>query len=161
MLGDALNLVWPQDLPVCFPDRPCVDYSPYEADAINLTSNLTAASCAIAIECFVVLGIAILLLMAGLRSRRAGPSVAVVALSTALVLGGLALAIVVDLRLSAISSIYGLEGPGGRDLFGSWDLVSVAGEAMTVAGLIGLITAALVAIVRLQTANPRDRAPAA
>ncbi len=146
--------MWTQDIPVCFPDRRCVDFSPFEADAINLTSGLTAASLGIAIGCFAVLGVALVLMVLGLRSRRPGPSLSVVALAMALVVGGVVVAAVVDLRFSAISAIYGLEGPGSPDLFGSWWLVGLAGEVTAAAGFIGLATAASVAIMRLQTVVP-------
>lgn len=150
-----------QDLPVCFPDRPCVDYPPYEADGINLTSGLTAASEAIAIACFAVLAVAVLLVVLGLRSRRLGPSLAVVGLSATLVATGAVVAGLVDLRLGAISAIYGWEGPGSPDLYGSWWLVGMAGHVMAFAGFVGLVTAALFAIVRLQNVLRTGRDPVA
>lgn len=163
----GLHSAWLQDLPVCFPARPCVDYSPFEADAINITSGLTPASQAIAVGCFAVLGVALVLVLLGLRPhpRRSGPGLWVVALSTALLLVGVIVATVVDLRLTAISAIYGLEPPGGPVglvLFGSWSLVGLAGEAMAAAGTAGLVTTATVAIVRLRRIVPSGgRAPAA
>src|SRR4051794_22820266 len=79
---------WTHDLPVCFPGHPCVDYSPLSADAINVTSALTPISQAIALGCFGLLGLALLLVAFGLRPQVRRPHLRVVAVSTALVLVG-------------------------------------------------------------------------
>lgn len=146
--------VWLQDLPVCFPTRPCADYPPYEADVINLTSTLTPASPAITGGCFIVLGVVLVLVALGLRQHlnRSRPSLWLVALSAGLTLSGLLVASIVDIRFSAVSAIYGLQGSGGPDFYGSWWLVSLAGQAMTLAGLVALVVTATVAVLRLAAA---------
>ena len=157
MIALGLQPAWAQDLPVCFPARPCADYPPYEADVINLTSSLTPASPAIAGGCFVVLGVALLLVALGLRPhpQRGRPSLGLVALSAAVTLLGMLIASIAALRFSAISAIYGLQGSGGPDFYGSWWLVNRAGQAMTAAGLVALIVTATVAILRLRAAVAR------
>jgi hypothetical protein len=144
-LGSAA--VWTHDLPVCFPGHPCVDYSPLAADAINITSELTPVSQTIAVGCFAVLGLALLLVAFGLRPQVRRPRLWVVALSTGLVLVGTCVESLAHLRLSAISVIFGLEGPGRPALCGSWHLVGLAGRAMTVAGVGALTITATIAVV--------------
>ncbi|GAA4754720.1 hypothetical protein GCM10025783_29780 [Amnibacterium soli] len=138
---------WTHDLPVCFPGHSCVYYSPLSADAINVTSNLTPISGAIAIGCFAVLGLALLLVVYGLRPQVRRPHLWVVALGTALVLAGAFVETLAHLRLDAISRIFGLEGPGSPDLYGSWLLIGLAGKAMAVAGVASLAITATIAVV--------------
>lgn len=147
-LGPASELA--HDIPVCFPGHPCVDYSPLEADAINISSGLTPVSQAMAVVCLAVLGVALLLILFGLQPRASRPRLWVVALSAALVLIGVVVAAVAELRLSAIAEIFGLEGPGSPDLYGSWSLVAFAGEAMAVAGAGALTMTATIAVNRLR-----------
>jgi hypothetical protein len=144
-LGSAA--VWTHDLPVCFPGHPCVDYSPLAADAINSTSALTPVSQTIAVGCFAVLGLALLLVAFGLRPQVRRPHLWVVALSTGLVVVGAFVEELAALRLDAISAIFGLEGPGSPDLYGSWVLVERAGGAMAVAGVGALAITAAIAVV--------------
>lgn len=152
MIALGLQHPWARDLQVCLPARPCADYPPYEADLINLTFSLTPSSPAIAIGCFAALGIALLLVALGLRphSQRQRPGLGPVALSATVTLLGLLIAGITDLRFTAISAIYGLEGSGGPDFDGSWWLVNLAGQAMTAAGLIALLVTATVAVLRLR-----------
>ena len=159
MSTSAPQYVWVQGLPVCFPQRPCADYSPYEADVINLTTSLTPASQAIAIAIFVVAGVGLVLIAIGLQQtpRHPTPGPWSVVVSTALLVIGAVVASVVDLRSSAILAAYGLQGSAGPDFYGSWWLVSLAGEAMAAAGLAALVTIALVAIVRLRIGAPNSR----
>lgn len=147
-LGSASELT--RDIPVCFPGHPCVDYSPLEADAINITSGLTPVSQAMAVVCLAVLGIALVLILFGLRPRASRQGLWVVALSAALVLIGVVVAALAELRLSAIAEIFGLEGPNSPDLYGSWSLVAFAGEAMAVAGAAALTVTATIAVIRLR-----------
>lgn len=137
----------PQDLPVCFPGHSCVSYSPLQADAINITSTLTPLSLAIAIGCFAALGLGLVLVVLGLRPQVRRPHLWVVALATALVVAGAFVESVAGLRLDAIAQIFGLEGPGSPDLYGSWVLVGAAGRAMTVAGVASLAITASIAVV--------------
>jgi hypothetical protein len=138
---------WTHDLPVCFPGHSCVYYSPLSADAINVTSNLTPISGAIAIGCFAALALALLLVVYGLRPQLRRPHLWVVALGTALVLAGAFVETLAHLRLDAISRIFGLEGPGSPDLYGSWLLIGLAGKAMAVAGVASLAITATIAVV--------------
>lgn len=138
---------WTRDLPVCFPGHSCVDYSPLTADAINVTSALTPVSQAIAIGCFVALGLALVMVVFGLRPGVRRPHLWVVALTTALILVGAFVETLANLRLDAISRIFGLEGPGSPDLYGAWLLVGLAGKAMAVAGVASLVVTATIAVV--------------
>lgn len=138
---------WTHDLPVCFPGHSCVYYSPLSADAINITSHLTPISGAIAIGCFALLGLALLLVAYGLRPQVRRPHLWVVAVGTALVLAGALVETLAHLRLDAISRIFGLQGPGSPDLYGSWLLIGLAGKAMAVAGVASLAITATIAVV--------------
>lgn len=99
----------PQDLPVCFPGRACMDFTPLGADAINLTSTLTPASQAIEIGYIVLLGLGIIAIAVGLlpRPHQHGPSPWFVAMTLALVIAGYAATSAVDSRFSALSLIFG------------------------------------------------------
>lgn len=102
---------WVQDLPVCFPTRPCADFPPGVADVINFTTALTPLSPAIALGCFVLLGVSLGLVVFGLwprRTPRPRLSLGVIALSAALTVLGLAISGALSARFNAISSIYGL-----------------------------------------------------
>lgn len=48
---------------------------------------------------------------------------------------------------AAPSHIFGLEGPGSPDLYGSWLLIGLAGKAMAVAGVASLPITATFAVV--------------
>ena len=143
----GLASAWTHDLPVCFPGHSCVYYSPLSADVINATSALTPISQAIAVGCFTTLGLALVLVMFGLRPQVRRPHLWVVALSTALVLTGSFVETLADLRLDAISRIFGLEGPGSPELYGSWLLIGLAGKAMAVSGVSSLVITATIAVV--------------
>jgi len=136
-----------RDLPVCFPGHSCLYYSPLSADAINVTSALTPISRAIAVGCFAALGLALVLVVFGLRPQVRRPHLWVVGLAIALVLAGGFVETLAGLRLDAISRIFGLEGPGSPELYGSWLLIGLAGKAMTVAGVASLAITATIAVV--------------
>jgi hypothetical protein len=117
------------------------------ADAINVTSALTPISRAIAVGCFATLGLALALIVFGLRPQVRRPQLWVVALSTAPVATSAVVERLAGLRLGAISWIFGVEGPSGPDLYGSWPLIEMAGKAMAVAGVAGLAITATIAII--------------
>ena len=141
-----------QDLPVCFPGRPCMDFTPLGADVINLTSALTPASQAIEIGCLIALGLGLVAVVLGLRSRpiQPGPSPWLVVLSAALLLLGSAATSAVDNRFGAISLIYGPDPGAISALIGSWPEVRLAGDALALLGILALITTASLATVRLR-----------
>ena len=151
MLIAGLHSPRVQDLPVCFPARPCADFPPGVADVINFTTALTPATPAIAAACFLVLGATLVLVAYGLRPHRPRLGLWVVAVPAALTVIGLVVSDAVGVRSDAIAAIYGLEGSGGPDFYGSWWLVDLAGEAMATAGLVALIVVAIVAVVRLKS----------
>lgn len=132
------GLVWTQDLPVCFPGRPCVDYVPLGADVINATSALTPVSEAIAIGCFVLLGVALVLVALALRPqpRRLGPSPWLLVQSTTLFLIGVVAASAANARLDATSSISGPEGAPAPSLIGSWPSIGLVGDAIALLGYL-------------------------
>lgn len=145
-----------QDLPVCFPTRPCADFPPEVADVINFTTALTPLSPAIALGCFVLLGVALGLVVFELWPRRTPQShlsLGVIALSATLPVLGLGISGALSARFNAISAIYGLRGSAGPDFYGSWWLVDLAGEAMAAAGLMALVIVAVIAVLRLKSAT--------
>lgn len=133
MLIAGTQAAWVQDLPVCFPTRPCADFPPGVADVINFTTALTPLSPAIALGCFVLLGVALGLVALGLvafglwprRIARPRLGLWVIALSATLTVLGLGISGALSARFNAISAIYGLQGSAGPDFYGSWWLVDL------------------------------------
>lgn len=156
MLNAGPQDPWVQDLPVCFPNRPCADFPPGVADVINFTTALTPLSPAIALGCFVLLGVALGLVVFGLWPRRAPRprlSLGVIALLATSSVLGLVISGALSERFNAISAIYGLQGSAGPDFYGSWWLVDLAGEAMVGAGLMTLVIVAVIAVQRSKSAT--------
>lgn len=152
MLLPIAQLPWTQDLPVCFPDRPCMDFTPIGADVINATSALTPVSRAIEIACLIVLGLGLVLIVLGLRPRpnRPGPSPWLIVLSVALLLLGVIATAAVNSRFGAISLIYGPDPGAISALVGSWPEVRLVGNSLAVLGVIGLTATASSATILLR-----------
>ncbi|RIX31085.1 hypothetical protein D1781_06865 [Amnibacterium setariae] len=153
-----------RDLPLCFPGRACVDVPPGGAQAMYLVAGLTPASAGIAAALWLGLGVALVIVVAGLRQHWRGQGLRprAVLLAVALVLGGLILAWLMRGWLGEAALAYG--GADGRAaapvpavVIGSWPLVrsaAVAGVALGVLALLAMLSIA--AVPRRRDARRRE-----
>lgn len=151
---------WTQDLPVCFPGRPCVDFVPAGADLAYAASALTPLSPAIAAGCFAVLGAALVLVGLGLKLQWSGPGVRpwLVVMLTALLLVGLSVTTFVDVWFGSISAVYSdvygqPSAAAPPSLAGSWHSVLAAGHSMEILAVAAIGVLVIVAAVRRRRRN--------
>jgi hypothetical protein len=168
VLALGLQSIPTHDLPLCFPERACVDVPPGGAQAMYLISDVTSASPGIAAAVWAGLGVSLVLIGAGLRQHRRGFGLRawLMLLAIALVVCGAALAWSMNGWLGEAGLVYG--GGDGRparplpsSVVSSWPLVQSGARAGMALGATALFLMLNTFVVRRhRAARASDPVPA-
>ncbi|MFD1721853.1 hypothetical protein [Amnibacterium endophyticum] len=157
MVAEVIGQAWVQDLPVCLPGRACVDQSPVAAPLMTVTSALTPLSPVLAVLGFAFVGVALVLMVVGVRRqwRGDGASGLLALLALALLLFGVIAWWVIRGRLALIKAIYSdLYGQAAAlvppSLVGSWPAVLASCWAMAALGGLAVVAMVGTALLRLR-----------